>query len=57
MPCQSGFPQEKMAKMYLLAHYAGILPKPEALSLAELLPEFSWEKVPVEDITVDASLI
>lgn len=41
----------------LLAHYAGILPKPEALSLAELLQGFSWEKVPVADIMIDSSLI
>ncbi len=34
----------------LLAFLAGLLPKPEALTAAELLPLFSWEKVTRGDI-------
>ena len=35
-----------------LAHLAGLLPKPEPLSPQELIPYFSWEKVPRHDLTV-----
>ncbi len=37
----------------LLAHAAGLLDRPERASLRELLPLFSWDKVPKEDITID----
>ncbi len=35
-----------------LAFLAGITPSPDAIGVAELLPLFSWEKVPHEDIIV-----
>ena len=35
-----------------LAFYAGIIDHPEPVSALELVPEFSWTKVPVEDIYV-----
>ncbi|MBR5069273.1 MAG: tRNA glutamyl-Q(34) synthetase GluQRS [Bacteroidales bacterium] len=35
-----------------LAFYAGIIDRPEPVSALELVPEFSWTKVPVEDIYV-----
>jgi glutamyl-tRNA synthetase len=37
----------------LLAHLAGLLPAPQAVSPADLLPLFSWDKVPRQDITVE----
>jgi glutamyl-tRNA synthetase len=36
----------------LLAFYAGLIPQPEAIAPADLLPLFSWEKVPQQDIVV-----
>jgi len=35
-----------------LAFYAGIIDRPEPVSANELVSEFSWDKVPVEDIRV-----
>ena len=35
-----------------LACLAGLIPTPDAISSKELLPVFSWEKVPKEDIVV-----
>ena len=35
-----------------LAHLAGLTPTSDAVSTKELLPAFSWDKVPHEDITV-----
>jgi len=40
----------------LLAYYAGIIERPEAVSAHELTGEFSWEKVPTEDIIVHSAL-
>ena len=37
----------------LLAHAAGLLQKPESTSLRELIPLFSWNKIPKEDITLE----
>ena len=36
----------------LLAFLAGILPKPEPVALSELVRLFSWDKVPLSDISV-----
>jgi len=36
----------------ILAYAAGQIDRPEPLSLAELLPHFSWAKVPQEDVIV-----
>ena len=35
-----------------LAFLAGLLPRPEAVTPQELLPLFSWEKVPREDVVI-----
>lgn len=35
-----------------LAHLAGLLPSPDAIGAKELLPVFSWEKVPQTDMMV-----
>lgn len=35
-----------------LAFLAGLLPKPEAITPEELLPLFSWEKAPREDVVI-----
>lgn len=35
-----------------LGHLAGLLPKPTPMTPQQLLPLFSWDKVPREDITV-----
>lgn len=35
-----------------LGHLAGLLPKPEPMTPQQLLPLFSWDKVPRKDITV-----
>ena len=35
-----------------LAHYAGIIDRPEPVSARELIAEFSWQKVPTNDIRV-----
>lgn len=37
----------------LLAYYAGIIDKPEALEAKDLIKEFAWSKVPLEDILVN----
>ena len=34
-----------------LAHLAGLIPEPVPITPAELLPQFSWEKLPKEDRT------
>lgn len=39
-----------------LAYLAGLLPAPEAAAPAELIPLFSWEKVPKEDIFLPEGL-
>ena len=36
----------------LLAHWAGLLPAPEAISAQELIPMFDWALVPREAVTV-----
>ena len=36
-----------------IAYYAGQTDRPEPMTSAELLKIFDWEKVPVNDITVD----
>lgn len=36
----------------LLAYYAGIIEKPEPASPQDLIPQFSWQKVPTTDIRV-----
>ncbi|MBR5716011.1 MAG: tRNA glutamyl-Q(34) synthetase GluQRS [Bacteroidales bacterium] len=35
-----------------LAFYAGLIDRPEPVSALDLVPEFSWTKVPIEDIYV-----
>ena len=42
-------PQQMVGR---LAFLAGLLPKPEAITPEELLPLFSWEKVPREDVVI-----
>ena len=42
-------PQQVVAR---LAFLAGLLPKPEAITPEELLPLFSWKKVPREDVVI-----
>ncbi len=39
-----------------LAYTAGLVDRPQALSAAELLGEFSWEKLGKEDIYLDSSM-
>ncbi len=39
-----------------LAYLAGLLDRPEAATAWELVPLFSWEKVPCEDVTVTHDL-
>lgn len=39
-----------------LAHSAGLLPKPEAVSAKELSSVFSWDKLRREDISLDAGI-
>lgn len=34
----------------LIAHHAGLIDRPEALSAQELIPLFDWNKIPTEDI-------
>ena len=36
----------------LLAHYAGLLDKPQSAQAKELIPLFSWTKVPKNDVVV-----
>ena len=38
----------------VLAHWAGLLDVPAPVSPTDLAAEFSWERVPTEDITVTA---
>ena len=40
----------------VLAHWAGLQERPEPVSPAELIKEFSWDKVPSRDIIVDKSV-
>lgn len=42
-------PQEIIGR---LAYYAGIIAQPEPVSAQELIADFSWQKVPTEDIRV-----
>ena len=37
-----------------LAHLAGLLERPEAITPRELVPLFSWDKLPKEDISIGA---
>lgn len=39
-----------------LAYLAGLLPTPESVSPAELIQEFSWDKVPTKNILLPADL-
>jgi len=41
----------------LLAFLAGLLPAPEPVSAKELLPLFSWQKVPHNNIIVSEKLL
>ncbi len=41
----------------LLAHAAGVLDRPEAISASELAGEFSWDKLRKEDICLDISAL
>jgi glutamyl-tRNA synthetase len=38
----------------LLAHLIGLLPAPQPVAPADLLPIFSWDKIPLHDITMKA---
>lgn len=40
-----------------IAHMAGLLPKPEAISAKELIPLFDWSKIPHNNITVDEKIL
>lgn len=40
-----------------LAYYAGIIDQPAAVTSSELIAEFSWEKVPLDDIIITNSSI
>lgn len=44
-------PQEVIGR---LAYYAGLIEVPEAVSATELITDFSWDKVPTQDICVPA---
>ena len=39
----------------LLAHWAGLLPRPEPIQAQELVPLFRWDLVPRHDITISLS--
>ncbi len=41
----------------VLAHLAGLLPAPQPVTAAQLLPLFSWAKVPKDDLLLDASFL
>ena len=41
----------------LLAHLAGLTDTPAPITPAELLPLFSWDKVPTEDIILDKQIM
>ena len=45
------------AVLGLLAWLAGLLDRPEPVKAAELIPEFSWEKIPKEDILVSREVL
>ena len=46
--------QEQFAELVgKLAHMAGLLDRPEGITPWELAKEFSWSKVPKEDIQID----
>ena len=47
---QTHTPQALVGK---LAYFAGLLPAPESISPAELLPLFDWNKIPTENITIN----
>ena len=40
----------------LIAYYAHLIPKPQPLTLEDMLSRFSWEHIPTQDITVSESL-
>ncbi len=48
---QTSTPQELVGR---LAYLAGLIPAPEPITPAELLPQFHWNKVPTGDIPIDA---
>ncbi len=52
---KSGHAPEKVIGQ--LAFYAGIIDRPEAVSAQDLVPAFSWEKVPTEDIKVSPEFV
>ena len=35
-----------------IAHYAGLIDRPDPISATELIPLFDWKKIPTEDILV-----
>ena len=41
----------------LLAHLAGLTDTPAPITPTELLPLFSWDKVPTEDIMLDKQIM
>lgn len=41
----------------LLAHWCGLLDRPEPVSAQELIPLFSWEKLPQRDIPLPAEFV
>lgn len=41
----------------LLAHWAGLLPRPEPIQAQELVPLFRWDLVPRHDITISLSAL
>lgn len=45
------------ALLGVLAHAAGQLPEPREISLSRLIRDFDWEKVPLPDISLPASLL
>lgn len=38
----------------VLAHLAGLIDRPEPVTPRELVPDFDWAKVPVEDVILPA---
>ena len=42
--------------VFIVAFLAGIAPTPDAINAKALLPYFSWEKVPKQDITVGENI-
>ena len=39
-----------------MAYTAGLLSQPQAMSLREVLPLFSWDKIPLDDIRLPEKL-